>query len=475
MKLTELTCPDSANGTKTYTLNHTKISSPDDRARQRKEPISEDDETCQRLQRKVLSQMERQTKQARVSIDTSPTDSRCDTGGNKVQHGRQTCKQRVVNLQLEQCQESVHGALPWQHLENHVPCGVLHNQSCESADISRPCTHERALKRSTRSTYGRVCLRKGERVEPPKRVAMRLSRIGTKSCPSLWSRGHAAGDNAREMRYSQEQYGGRLLNSLDLPGSKKHFGHTCQNSVQSITIDATLKSSTAPEKSIKTRPICPSPLDIKVQTEPVLSPLLRIKHVNSTRRGSSQLSPGRSSVLTDKNRAGNHRSKLQESLFARTPSTLHTDQRQAQLVPSLRDLLSHPLLLPGSSALRTDALTTIPIFDDEVARQIESRSGKQLNKKLRLKGDQEDLQAHSRCSTAKPHGRQKDCEVRGSSLLRQSSWVRTFRVWCSTASTGKQLHHRRSLLSGPIKIKGLTHTQKRAEGHQMPKLPTTDH
>lgn len=376
--------------------------------------------------------------------------------------------QLTTDVESELEQELLHCSLPRQHLENVVAPEFSHNQFCNAEDISSPWTYGAILERSTRSTYGRVCLQKGERVEPSKRVASRVSRIDMRSYPSLRPRDLDAGDSILRTASPQTQCGAQLPDSLDPLGSTQRIGHPCQSSLQDVSIEAALRDSTASEKSIKRRSSCPNLLNITVQTEPMLNSSTRIRHVLPTRQGSPRLPPGRSSTPSHKTCQYQSRRKLKQSSFDESPGISRTDQREAQLVPSLHDLASHPLPLPGSSALRTDALTTIPIFDEKEWRQNKSRRSKQFSSNPKVEGVKGHLDAHYRFSTANPEVRSERCGVRTSSLLRQSSWARTLRLWWSTVSGGKHIQLRSRSLppSGPQNERTDQHSE---EDQQSPK------
>lgn len=376
--------------------------------------------------------------------------------------------QLTAGVESELEQKLLQCSFPRQHLENIVAPEISHNQSCNGADISSPWTYGIVLERSTRSTYGRVCLQKGERVEPSKRVASRLSRIDTRSYPSPRPRDLDAGDNVLRTAAPQTQCGSQLPDSLNPLESTQHFGHPCQSGLQDVSIEAALRDSTISEKWIKRRSSCPNSLNITVQTEPMLDSSTRVRHVLPTRQGSPPLPPSRSSAPSNKTCQYQSRRKLKRSSFDESPRISRTDQREAQLVPSLHDLVSHPLLLPGSSALRTDALTTIPIFDEKEWRQNKSRRSKQSSRNSRVGGVRGHLDAHKRFSTVNPEVRSESCGVRTSSLLKQSSWARTLRLWWSTVSGGKhiQLHSRSLPPSGPQNERTDQHSE---EDQQSPK------
>lgn len=327
--------------------------------------------------------------ESRISRSTIRQDKNCDHRKLDPQSAWPTCGQVTAGLELEQWREVLPSSLPRQDLEKMATRGILQSHSCEGGFIWSPCSHAKVSERSRRSTYGPVCLRKVERVEPSERVTSIDARVG----PSQTLGGHGAGGTDLGTNSCQPQSAADDGNTLAQPTCSHHVGANGQTSLRNV--------------------------------EPM--------------GGSEHLSPARFSVSSDGDYESQSRSTVQRCLHLGCPVISDTQQRHVDAVPNLQDLVSSPLLLPGSNTLTTDALTMIPMFDSKESRHNESqssktllnvsrKSGKRSKKEPELMGHKEILQANNGYSTTKQHARQEQAKVKWSFVQRQLSIASLLRL-----------------------------------------------
>jgi len=312
--------------------------------------------------------------ESRISRSTARQDENCDHRELDSQSAWPTCGQVAASLELEKWREVLPSSLPRQDLEKVAKRRILHSHSYEGVSIWSPCSQAKVLERSRRSTYGRFCLRKGDRVEPSERVTSIDARVG----PSQTLGGYGAGGTDLGTNSCQPQSSADLGNTLARPTCSCHFGASGQTSLRNATINAELMGSTAPEKLIGGIAMCQSSSKVEGQAGSLLDTSIKTRRSESTEKGSEQLSPARLSVSSDGDYENQSRIKIRRCLCLDCPGISDPEQRHVEAVPKLQDLVSCPLLLPGSNTLTTDALTVIPMFDNKESRHNESQSSKNL-------------------------------------------------------------------------------------------------
>ncbi|KAM0724027.1 hypothetical protein Q7P37_001018 [Cladosporium fusiforme] len=228
-------------------------------------------------------------------------------------------------------------------------------------------------------------------------------RLDTRTSPSPWLRHQNTGDIDLESGNSQMQGSAGLYHCLNSPATSQHYCEKSQSRLQNDTIedfDTKLTSCTIRQRVNPARPKQTRPLRSEAYSEPMLNfPTYGIDLVNERAR------------------------QPRLDLFD-TPRPRRT---QAHTIYALHDLTSTLFLLPGSSALTTDVLTTIPMFDRKDSRPSEYQSSEGLfsvfgkrarhrDRKPSVKGDEDE--EHIKWSTAKVGPPQRQIGVQWGLTLR---------------------------------------------------------
>lgn len=239
------------------------------------------------------------------------------------------------------------------------------------------------LRRSTRTTYRKGSLRKGERVPFSKRAgSIRGAETdGSESAPSSPIDGRPSvgyplaktlSDPTTPESLPRSNRPHRMQSLVQAPASSSFDNEIAERTEDHLAKLSPEESSVQPPQPGKlprsnTFPRSESPVPTIIETPPESE-----EHLESTTPKQSYQFPERSSSQTSPSLVQQQQSVPEPPARSSRRPTLDRSSPNAQSVPrvstppskTLNDMAQHPSPLPGSSA-RTDALTFIPTFEDK--------------------------------------------------------------------------------------------------------------